>query len=98
MSISSTAFSTYYLNLYSKLNAARNSQYSSSPVLNAVSESYKVALSDLGTLKSSLATFQTSARTLTGSSLNLFTASSSASTVLVRKGVGHKNLSRFVGH
>ena len=54
-----------------------SSRFYPSPALSNASQSNEVALSDLGKLKSALVSFQSAAQSLTGSGLNLFTATSS---------------------
>ena len=71
-----------YLDLYRVGYEIMSSRRSSSLALAATSEGYQVALSNLGQFKSSLASFQTTALGITGSGLNLFTASSSDAAVI----------------
>ena len=76
-----------YLDLYRTLS--ETSWKKTYSPLNAISESYQVAISDVGKLKSALESFQTSARDLTDSGLDLLTANSSAAEVLnVTSGTG----------
>lgn len=83
MSISPLVFtSANYLDVYRTVSAAMTSQNFAAPALNAASQSYKVAISDLGQLKSALASFQSAASTVTGKGLNLYTATPSTSGVV----------------
>ncbi|MCU6432828.1 flagellar filament capping protein FliD [Undibacterium sp. Jales W-56] len=83
MAVSPIQYATNgYIDVYKTVGNLLASRNTTAPQLNTLTASYQVAISSLGKIQASLQSLQTAAQGIAGGSLNIFTAVSSAPSVL----------------